>query len=107
MAAVPPNVRSANSRGYRAAVAWNASHIVAGEPASAIVASLSWVGAPGGCSPAAPAAAGHRHPDRVRAIGPGHSGTTRQTGAAQGHGPSFGPGLIPGHPRVQGYSPCP
>jgi len=26
-------------------------------------------------------------------IGPGQSGTTRQTGAAHGHGPSFGPGL--------------
>ncbi len=43
----PPGVRSATSCGYRAAVAWNASHIVAGKPGSAIAASPSYYGAAG------------------------------------------------------------
>src|SRR5215472_88225 len=99
MAAVPPGVRRATSRGYRAAVAWNASHIVAGEPTSAIGASpllrrrAGWMLT---CSARPPLAIGTW--TGFARIGPGQSGTTRRTGAAHGHGPSFGPGLIPVHP---------
>src|SRR5215472_13203507 len=67
----PPGVRTATCCGYRATVAWNASHIVAAEPTSAIATSSS-------LSPPRrvdahlryPAADGHQRPDRFRAVAP-------------------------------------